>query len=70
MWVSTDKKLAIWTAGWTGHTTCCLLCLPCYARFKSQGTGGIPNAASQSRNGAAAARNKRNSAPLVSDRRN
>jgi hypothetical protein len=38
------KKLAIWAVGSSGHTTSCLLCAGCYARFRELGSGGIPNA--------------------------
>jgi hypothetical protein len=59
------KRLAIWAVGLTGHTTAALLCAACHTRYKEKGVGAIPNAYSQSRDAANAARNARNNAPLV-----
>lgn len=62
-------KLAIWSVGLSGCRVSALLCDKCHPLYTTRGTGGIPHAASQARNGVNAARNKRDDAPLVASGR-
>lgn len=59
------KKLAMFAVEYGGGLTSALLCGDCHGKFKERGTSGIPNAAAQARDGANAAKNRRDTTPLA-----